>query len=272
MRIEVVHSPQIVRPGGECPLVIHVWNTVDESRRCRLHLLGLPPGWEANPVETFDVEGREGVEVTVTLRVPSLESVGDFPLAVQLEVDGKGIEAAAVAAVRVEPTPHVELRVEPRVATGGRGNFVVIARNDSRRGLALHVDGRELSGTCRVAVWPREIEVGPGEEERLDLRVVGNQPVVGPRVPRPIDITATDVSGERWRVRAELRQSPAIPRWLILTGVFVVLAALWLVIVVALVRYVVHDEPDPYDDAALVVDAALVDDATDLPGATGRAG
>ena len=253
MRVQVIESPEIVRPGGAWPLLLHVWNTDAVRRRCRLHLLGLQPAWVASAVDAFDVEPGEGVEVAITVRVPSLESVGDYPVAVQVEVEGEGIEAATVAAVRVEPTPHVDLRVEPRVATGGRGHFVVVARNDSPRGLALQVDGREVSGTCRVAVWPREVEVGPGEEERVELRVVGNQPVVGPRVPRPVDVIATDVSGERWQVRAELRQSPAIPRWLILTGVVVVLAALWLTVVVALVRHVTHDHPDPFDDPVPVV-------------------
>jgi hypothetical protein len=122
--------------------------------------------------------------------------------------------------------------------------------------LALEVKGSEVTETCRVAVSPREVRVGPGEEERVELRVVGNQPVVGPRVPRPIDVTATDASGEQWSVRAELRQSPVIPRWLILTCVVVVVAALWLAIIVALVRHITHDEPDTFDDAALVVTGA----------------
>ena len=61
MRIEVVRSAEIVRPGGDWPLVLQVWNADDAARRCRLHLLGLQPGWPQTGNSDGDVE-MAGIE------------------------------------------------------------------------------------------------------------------------------------------------------------------------------------------------------------------
>lgn len=265
MKLTISNTDVSARPGGWIDIDFVVENDGDIPFVGLPRFVGLPPGWDGGAFTKVELAPNAAVKQRVNLRVGHQEPRGEKTVAIQIDAESSHKSSAAVLTVATQPTDNVDVHIEPRVAVGGQGHFILSVRNDSRnpsRPLSLDLSGQEVAEECEVLISPSFLELGVGEIDSVELTVRGRRPLVGGATPRPIRVTIADISGERWEADAHLRQTPKIPRWLIVTLVVLVFVAVWLAVLVAAVRYVRTDPPDEFDE--LAVAETIVDDSSSL--------
>lgn len=219
--VRIEPEVQLVVPGAEAVLTVHVVNHSAVVDRVTLDVLGAAAGWaRVDPPLVALFPGAEA-SATVVCAPPPGTQLGQVPIGIRVTAESSGLVEVGEATLDIGATRVVRAELRPRTAEGRRrATSVIVLQNLGNARTDVQVAAVDPDEAI-VFDTPGIVPLGPGTTTELPLRM-RLPPRARQEKIRPYSVLLTG-DGTSQSVDGQVRQPPK-PRWPILAALVVVAA------------------------------------------------
>jgi hypothetical protein len=211
--------------GDTGSVTLTVTNTSALIDRYRVRVFGLDPEWVTSEPAEISLFPGENAAVLVTVHLPDGFPAGRRDLTVHVQSENDASEFALTPlAVAVGLRPHLGLRVEPSVVTGGSAaGFDLLVVNEGNATVEATAGGLDPEDAATFEFAPGAVVLPPGHRDVVRATVRAPRPWFGQ--PRPRVLTFAVAAPQPVETMATFLQRPRIGRGLLsLLGLMAVAA------------------------------------------------
>jgi len=190
MIIEV--RPTTVRHQAGIPiaLTVHIENVRNVIAGVVVHVLGADPGWVDVNESTLLLFPGESRTVEVNVLMPESITSGKRQITVQVTETSEPNESILVpVTLEVPERERLMLTLRPPLVRGGsRARFSLRAENDGNTVISRPLQGRDSEARLRFSFEPERLELAPGEQARVSVKIESRRPFWGVPIPRMLSV------------------------------------------------------------------------------------
>ncbi|HMO95493.1 MAG TPA: FHA domain-containing protein, partial [Tepidiformaceae bacterium] len=234
IRVTVVSPPMPVAPGGAVFATATIHNRGHIVDLLNVTVTGIPTTWVSISQPTFALVPGALETITLVIQPPiSPESLaGEYDFGVVVNSGELEREAMGFGKLVVLPFDATDLNLSP---VRSKRDFTVVARNRGNALVTYNLGGADDEGTFLFGFREPSIELRPGEEKRIPLRIKRQKRQwFGRNFFLPFRVVATPVHGTSTSVETmgQLAVRPPLEKWKMPVLLLLLLAAialgLWL--------------------------------------------
>jgi hypothetical protein len=228
IRVSIVSPAAPVEPGGAVFATAVIHNRGRVVDLVQLSVTGIPAGWVTFSQNTMALVPGTRETVTLVIQPPlSPESLaGEYDFGVTVASGEHDREAVAFGKLTVLPFDATELHLLP---IRSKRNFTMTARNNGNALVTYMLSGIDDEAAFLYDFQQPSIELRPGEERRVPVRVKKTKRQwFGRPTFVPFRVVATPTTGKAPAVEApgQLAIRPPLERWKMPTILLLLLAAI----------------------------------------------
>ncbi len=230
IRVSVVSPATPVEPGGAVFATATIHNRGNIVDLLNVTVTGVPPQWVSISQPTFALVpgGQETITLIIQPPTSSESLAGEYDFGVVVNSGELDREAMAFGKLVVLPFDATDLSLTP---VRSKRDFTLIARNRGNAVVTYNLAGSDDEGTFLFGFHQPSIELRPGEERRVPLRIKRTKRQwFGRNFFLPFRVNATPVHGTSTAVETlgQLAVRPPLEKWKMPVIVLLLLAAIGL--------------------------------------------
>lgn len=215
IRVSVISPATPVEPGGAVFATATIHNRGHIVDLLNVTVTGIPATWVSISQPTFALVpgGQESVTLIIQPPISPESLAGEYDFGVVVNSGELDREAMAFGKLVVLPFDATDLSLTP---VRSKRDFTLVARNRGNAVVTYNLSGSDDEGTFHFLFQQPSIEIRPGEEKRVPVRIKRNKrQLFGRNYFIPFRLTAIPVHGTSTAVEAlgQLAVRPPLEKW-----------------------------------------------------------